>query len=388
MRKINLAVAGLGRAFSLMAPTFQADKRVALAAGADPRKAARKRFEEDFQGAAFASLPELLEKRKDIDAVYIASPHQFHAEQACAAASHGKHVLVEKPMALSVEECRRMVDAARKNGVALVVGHSHSFDRPVLETRKLVESGRYGRLRMITALYFTDFLYRPRRPEELDSARGGGVLFNQAAHHVDIARFIAGSEIRTVKAHTGAWDPQRPTEGAYSCLLSFASGAFATLVYSGYAHFDADELCDWIGESGARKDPNAYGLARKALRSAGNEASFKEKRNYGGSDFAPPKKDRLHEHFGPLIVSCEKADLRPLSNRIVIYADRERTVKELKTPAVPRKEVIDELYEAVANGKKPFHDGEWGMATLEACVAMQRSAREGKEITLAGSPSA
>ena len=87
-------------------------------------------------------------------------------------------------------------------------------------------------------------------------------------------------------------------------------------------------------------------------------------------------------------MSCEKADLRPAPDRIVIYGDKKKTFKELKSPGVPRKEVMDELYEAVVNGRKPFHDGAWGMATLEACVAMQRSAREGKEITLAASPSA
>jgi len=387
VKKINLAAVGLGRAFALMAPTLRADKRIALVGAADPRPAARRQFETDFRGRAFSSLDELLSSQP-VDVVYIATPHQFHAEHACLAAAHGKHVLVEKPMALSVAECRRMIDAARKRKVSIVVGHSHSFDRPIIETRKLIESGRFGAVRMITGLYFTDFLYRPRRPEELDSRRGGGVVFNQAAHHIDIARFLAGAEIRSVRAHTGAWDRSRPTEGAYSCQLSFANGAFASLVYSGYAHFDADEFCGWIAESGAAKDPEAYGLSRKALRASRNEISFKERRNYGGEDFTPLKKKRLHQHFGPLIVSCEKADLRPLPDRIVIYADGEKIIKKLKPPAVPRKEVIDELYDAVAKGKRPLHDGAWGMATLEACAAMQRSAREGKDIRLASRRSA
>ena len=112
---------------------------------------------------------------------------------------------------------------------------------------------------------FTDFLYRPRRPEELDSARGGGAVYNQAAHHVDIVRLLAGGRARSVRAQTASWDPARPTEGAYSALLTFEDGAFATLTYSGYAHFDTDEFTGWIGEGGARKDPAAYGSARKAL---------------------------------------------------------------------------------------------------------------------------
>ena len=70
-----------------------------------------------------------------------------------------------------------------------------------------------------------------------------------------------------VRAATGRWDPSRPTEGAYAALLWFDSGAFATLTYSGYGHFDSDEWCGWIGEMGRRKPPETYGLARRRLAS-------------------------------------------------------------------------------------------------------------------------
>jgi hypothetical protein len=79
-----------------------------------------------------------------------------------------------------------MTEAAVRNGVQLVVGHSHSFDLPVLRTRELLESGAFGRVRMITAVNFTDFLYRPRRPEELDTAQGGGAVFNPVFDPVQV----------------------------------------------------------------------------------------------------------------------------------------------------------------------------------------------------------
>ena len=363
-----------------MAPAFAADPRVALVAAADPRPEARRRFEDEFHGRAFPSLQEML-RDGGIEALYVATPHQFHAEQACLAAAHGKHVLVEKPMALTLAECRAMIDAARKAGVALIVGHSHSFDLPILETRRLIDSGAYGAVRMITALYFTDFLYRPRRPEELDAALGGGVVLNQGAHHVDIARLLGGGRVRSVRAQVGAWDPARAAEGAYSCFLEFESGCFATLTYSGYAHFDADELCGWIAESGARKDPEAYGSARRMLNE-GDESSLKSGRNYGGPDYKPLPGDRLHQHFGPLIVSCEKADLRPLPSGIAIYGDAEKRFQPIEPPSVPRAQVIDELYAAVADGRPALHSGEWAMATMEVCLAIRQSAREHKEIAL------
>ena len=85
--------------------------------------------------------------------------------------------------------------------VVLVVGHSHSFNAPILRTREIIESGAYGAPRMISALNFTDFLYRPRRPEELDTAQGGGVIFSQAAHQIDIVRLLGGGRVRSVRAH-------------------------------------------------------------------------------------------------------------------------------------------------------------------------------------------
>jgi phthalate 4,5-cis-dihydrodiol dehydrogenase len=377
--KLKIGVAGLGRAFSLMVAPFTQDPRVQLVGGADPRPEARSKFEADFGAKAFASVEELA-AQPGVDVVYVATPHQFHAAHARLAAAAGKHVLVEKPMALTLDECREMIAASRSAGVQLIVGHSHSFDAPILRARELVESGRYGRIRMVTALNFTDFLYRPRRPEELDTARGGGVLFNQAAHQVDIVRLLAGSPVVSVNAATGSWDATRPTEGAYSCQLRFRDGVFATLVYSGYAHFDSDEFAGWVGEMGTKKTPSAYGVARRTLQ--GDELSLKNARNYGGPAFTAPAKQEAHPHFGEVIVSCERADLRPLPTGVMIYADGEQRLEPLPPPGVPRVEVIDELCDAIANGRVPRHGGESAMATLEVCLAMLRSAREGREIAL------
>jgi phthalate 4,5-cis-dihydrodiol dehydrogenase len=245
---------------------------------------------------------------------------------------------------------------------------------------QLIAAGKYGRLQMTTALNFTDFLYRPLRPEELDTTRGGGAVYNQAAHHIDTVRLLGGGRLRSVRAHTGAWDAARPTEGAYSALLTFEEGAFATITYSGYAHFDSDEFTGWIGEGGQRKDPSAYGAARKALK--GDEAQLKNARNYGGAAFVRPAAALMHQHFGVLIASCERADLRPVPEGVWVYADTEKRLEPLAAPSVQRAEVIDEVYAAVVDGKPPLHDGEWALATVEACLAILESAKSGKEIAL------
>ena len=81
------------------------------------------------------------------------------------------------------------------------------------------------------------------------------------------------------------------------------------------------------------------------------------------------------------MVSCEHADLRPLPSGVMIYGDDEQRLESLPPPAVPRSEVIDELYDAVVNGKPPTHNGEWARATLEVCLAVLKAAH-GQPVSL------
>jgi len=380
-RKLRIGVAGLGRAFAVMLPTFKADPRVSLVAAADTRAEARQRFAEEFSANAYTTVEELCVDPA-VEVIYVATPHQWHAGHAALAAQHRKHLLIEKPMALTLQECAAIIDAARGAGVHLVVGHSHSFDAPVRHLRGLIDSGRYGNARMINAINYTDYLYRPRRPEELDTALGGGAIFNQAAHQIDIVRLLGGGRVASVRAATGAWDRTRPTEGAYAALLTFESGAFASLTYSGYGNFDSDEFQGWIGEMGQKKTPYA-GPPRHRFDNQQDEVAFKNARNYGGPDFRPSAgQDLAHQNFGTLLVSCEHADLRALPNGVMVYQNGSAQLDPLPMPKIPRVEVIDELYDAVVMGQPPLHDGAWAMATLEVLLAILQSSREKSDVRL------
>lgn len=385
-RILRVGALGLGRAFSLMAPTFVNHPRARLVAGADPRPEARELFAKEFQARSYESIEDLCAD-EHVDAVYISTPHHLHAQQTRIAAAYGKHILVEKPMGLTVEECRSMVEAARSAGVCLLVGHSHSFDAPIARTRALIASGNFGPLRMITAMNFTDFLYRPRWPQELDTEHGGGVVFNQAPHQVDIIRLLGGGRLSRVRSIAGVWDRTRRTQGAYAALFTFENDCCATLTYSGYAHFDSDEMCDWIDELGRPKDRSLYGQARRALTqidSNTSESELKAARAYGGPAYAAPSRPQTsaHQHFGFVLASCEKADLRPTPTGVAIYADEGVSFESCPPPEVPRGEVVDELYAAIVGGHSPLHSGEWGLATMEGCLAILTSSREGREVTL------
>jgi phthalate 4,5-cis-dihydrodiol dehydrogenase len=166
-------------------------------------------------------------------------------------------------------------------------------------------------------------------------------------------------------------------------LLTFADGAFASLTYSGYGHFDSDELQGWIGEMGQRKSPYA-GPPPARFASARAEAACKNARNYGGPEHRPIAAPApAHQHFGTLLASCERADLRALPDGVMIYQDSSARLEPVPPPAVPRTEVIDELYGAAVRGAAPLHGGAWAMATLEVLLAILRSAREGRDVALA-----
>jgi len=383
---IRIGVLGLGRAFTLMLPTWRDDPRVQLVAAFDPRPQACLAFSRDFGGTAHTSAQALCADPA-VQWVYVATPHGFHAEHVRLAARCGKHVLLEKPMALTLEDADGMIAACADAGTHLMVGHSHSFDAPVLQARQLIANGQVGAIRMIQAWQYTDFLYRPRRPEELDTGQGGGVVFSQAAHQVDLVRWLAGGLATQVRAYTGGWDAQRPTEGAYSALIAFEGGAWASLSYNGYGYYDSDVLMDGVGELGQPKDPLTHARTRAlhAQRSDEQaEAQAKAERNFGGAEYRqpPPLPVGACQHFGPVIVSCDRADLRLRPTGLDIHDAQGTRFVPARLPAVPRAEVIDELWAVEREGRGVRHDGLWSRATLEVCLALLQSQRSGTDVML------
>lgn len=370
---VRLAVLGLGRGAVLTVPAFAAHPRITLVAGCDPNADARA----GFGLPAYASAEELFTHGDDYDAVYIASPHEFHARHAVMAAEAGKHVLVEKPMAVTLAEAAAMVAAAEAAGTHLMVGPSHGYDPPVALAADLIASGEAGAVRLIHAANFTDFLYRPRRPAELDTAQGGGVVLSQATHQIDMIRRLAASPVASVRAWTGGWDA-RAAEGAFTALLNFENGATANLTYSGYARYDSDALAGWAGELGSVKDPQAHGRARAALAAADEQAAKAARTfaagNPGGSVV------RHHERFGTLVALCEKADLELTPQGVNFHGDDGMRSIAAPLPPVQRANVADAFARAILDGAPPLFDGRWGLDSLAICHAILRSARERRDI--------
>lgn len=378
---VRMGIAGLGRAGAAILPSLTRHGGFGVAAAARPDGLGLAEFARDFGALTFATVEEMCASDA-VDAVYIATPTELHAEHAVTAARAGKHILLEKPMAANLEEACTIVEAAERHGVRLLVGHSHSYDAPIRAMREIVASGRLGAVRMINNWYFSDWFYRPRRPDELDSATGGGVTLRQGAHQFDIIRYIGGGLVTGVRAATGSWDPSRPGQGSHAAFLTLADGVVATAVYSGYDHFPSWELTFGVTESGDVASEESIGRARRRLAETGagaGEAAMKAAAAYPGQT-GQFESGQNQPFFGLTVVSCERGDIRQSPDGLLVYTDAGKETIPLGDTPTPRDLVVAEFYDAVVKGRPAVHDGRWGLASLEVCLAAVESARTNREV--------
>lgn len=389
---LRLGFAGLGMAAGRLIPEIARLPFVKLAAAADLRPHARVKFHEEFAGEVYESVEAMVES-PNIDAVYVATPHEFHAEHTIAALKNRKHVIVEKPMAVSIKEAEAMNACADEYSVKLMAGHTHSFDPPVRKMREIVRSGELGRLLMISSTYYKDHMYRPFSNHDIKMSRG--VVLNQGPHQVDILRLIGGGKVKSVRATAGIGDPLRPGEGHYIGYLEFEEGAAASLVYSGYAYFDSAELVWGLGEGGELKDPERHLKARQFFRRLRAEPSQQkvleeklEQWRYGGNSEGQwsgesSSREKRQPFFGLTVVTCEKGDIRQSPDGLFVYTEEGKREITIARGSHGREAELTELHDAIVHNRPLFHDGRWGEATLEVCLAILQSAAEKREIVMA-----
>jgi phthalate 4,5-cis-dihydrodiol dehydrogenase len=407
-RRLNVGVIGVGvGGLEIIRAMVQQPETLNLMAGCDVVPVTLERFKERFPEARTYTDVNKLCEDKDLDAVYIASPNRFHAEHAIAAARHGKHVMVEKPMAISLKETEQMVEECEKAGVQIVCAHTASYGIHYRTMRKIIQSGELGKLRAINILSYTDWILRPRSADELDFNQGGGVPYRQGPHQLDTVRLLGDGMLTSVRAQIGQWMPERPIPGYYNGHFMFEDGTVATAIHNGYGYFLLSEV------NGVR--PGRAGMedlvkVRKALKSGTrDELRDKQDLRIGGAvesqQFAaaqsgqdpgyrageggeragdPNDRSGINDTGDPgfLLVTCERGDMRiGRQGTVWIYDDNGvRVVKGVSS--VHSRGEIHEMYDAVVHGKPVFHSGRWGMGTAEAVFGMIESSQTGKEVQL------
>jgi phthalate 4,5-cis-dihydrodiol dehydrogenase len=230
---------------------------------------------------------------------------------------------------------------------------------------------------MVHTWCYTDWVHRPRRPDEFDAAQGGGVTFRQGAHQFDVIRLLCGGRARSVRAQAFDWDPARRTTGAHTVFIAFEDGAVATAVYNGYGGFASTDLVGGISEWGHQQS-----AAPRPPRGRGATPADELKAKQARAATAIPARAPHQPHFGLTLVSCEGGDIRQSPDGLWVYtADGARDVP-VPLDRSPRDRVLDEWHAAIAGAAPALHDGRWGLANLEVCVAALASSVQGSEVLL------
>jgi phthalate 4,5-cis-dihydrodiol dehydrogenase len=388
-------MAGLGQGAASTLPAVAAMPEFELVAGADLNPAMRAGFIASYPGTrAYESVAAMC-AAPGIDVVWVATPNRFHCENAIEAMRNGKHVVVEKPMAVSMDEADRMVAAAERYGVKLACGHTRSLSIWNRAMRRVGLSGELGAVTAIHIWAYTDWLIRPRTADELDPEQGGGIVFRQGPHQIDTIRLLGGGLVRSVRAQTGRWLEARPVPGYYTAFLEFEDGTPATIMHNGYGYFMMAELYPWVAAGERFSDADRVRMRRDLLAGTRDEDGEKEQFRIGGRR-DPTKAQHAGQtgwkpfDLGPVEVSCERGVMRNAENGIVIYSDRGREERDLRTLQRPEPDpsgglslaILEELYASVVDGRPLYHDGVWGRATLEVVLALLTSARERREVLL------
>jgi UDP-N-acetyl-2-amino-2-deoxyglucuronate dehydrogenase len=171
----------------------------------------------------------------ELDAVVICTPHPLHAAQAIAAAEAGLHVIVEKPMALTVADCTAMIAAAERAGVVLSVISQRRWYPAVRRVKAAIDDGRIGvaGLATVEVLSWRGPDYYAMNPwRGTRAGEGGGVLVNQAVHHLDLACWFLGPAVEVDGWTANLNHPEIEVEDTAVAVVRFASGALATIVAS------------------------------------------------------------------------------------------------------------------------------------------------------------
>jgi len=386
---LKLGIIGVGVGAAEMLPPMENADFINLFAGADINPDVRKRFGDRYPEArVYASAEEMLAD-PDVEAVWISTPNMYHAPMTIMAAAAGKHIVVEKPMALNMQQAEEMVAAADKNGVKLIAGHTQSFSPHIRLMRQIVNSGRIGKLGAINAIAYTDWMIRPRTWEELDPEQGGGLVYRQTPHQIDSIRSIGGGLIRNIRGAAGQWMDTRPIPGYYAVFMEFESGVPAVAIHNGYGYFVASELVPW-GDADTRYSPAQRNEIKRQMRE-GSRAETEEKLSLriGGEGERlifrgemQEKKPWKPNDLGIVVVSCERGEIRQSPHGLFLYEDD--GVKELVLDERPqgRDAELRELYNAVRLGEPVYHSGAWGMATLEVGLGINESTKTHKDIDL------
>ncbi|MBZ0302645.1 MAG: Gfo/Idh/MocA family oxidoreductase [Anaerolineae bacterium] len=337
---LRFGLIGCGRIAPHHAHAIQTLPGAELAAVVDIVEDRAYRFADEYGAEPYFEYKAMLE-RDDIDVVCICTPSGLHAQMAIDAAQAGKHIMVEKPMALSLADADAMIAAARANDVRLCVAFQNRFNPPIQDLRAAAQTGRLGKLLLGNA---TVRWYRAQEYYE-DGWHGtwamdGGALMNQSIHHVDALVWLMGEPVESVFAYSATLAHRMEAEDTVVAALRFASGALASIEASTITYpTDLEGSITLLGEHGSVKI-GGVALNRKDMW----------------------KLDGELEHESEIL--------------------NENRPDPLSVYGTSHPHVFADMAAAIREKRDPFITGEEGRRALQVVLGVYESARTGQPVLL------
>jgi phthalate 4,5-cis-dihydrodiol dehydrogenase len=240
MDGLGVAIFGAGRAGHGHARAIAQTPGARLVAVFDVDRDRADAFAETHGCQAYTSSDEVL-RRADVQLVMVALPNFLHEQATAEAASAGKHVFLEKPMADTLEECDRMLAAVERSGIHLLVAHSQRYFGSTVRAREILQSGELGQPVFATDTWYKNFGVEFRLPWFLDRATGGGMWLMNGAHMIDRTCWVLDTEVESVRAFIGSPFHGLPADDANMAFLKLRNGQHATIVHAGYRSRGVDK---------------------------------------------------------------------------------------------------------------------------------------------------
>lgn len=359
MKPIRVALVGCGKVAGIHAAALAELPQSQFVAACDLSPDRAGQFGARWGARPFTDLATMLREARP-DAVIIGTPHPLHAEAAIRSAETGAHVLVEKPLAASLADCDRMLDAARKAGVTLGAISQRRFYEPVQRMKRAIDAGKIGRPALGVfiqyswrdAAYYTSDPWRGKWDTE-----GGGVLVNQSPHQLDILLWLMGPAAEVSGYWANLNHPTVEVDDTAVASIRFRSGGVGSIITS------------LSQKPGIHTKVHIHGAAGASV---GVETDRGATFIAGVSEVAEPPLTDLwtvsgEEHLLPAYQSDDRA----------AFARVHATVHYHKLQ-------IADFLDAVREGRRPLVTGEDGRAVVELFSAIYQSSRERRAIPIGG----
>ncbi|MFH1904677.1 MAG: Gfo/Idh/MocA family oxidoreductase [bacterium] len=343
--ELRFAIIGTGNIGPFHADAISKIDGAKLVAVADIVEEKAKQLADKYNADAYTDYERMLE-RDDIDVVNICTPSGLHMESALKAAEKGKHLIVEKPLDITLEKCDRIIDACRKNNLKLCVIFPTRFKPAIVKTKEAIEQGRFGKIVLVdgTLKCFRSQEYYDsgqwRGTWELD---GGGALMNQSIHTIDALYYLTG-DVSSINAYTGTLARKVEVEDTAVAIIKFKNSALgviegASCIYPGYdpvisihgekgsVVINGEKIEKWDFETQQEQDTQIKNIGKGKTSTSAND---------------PTKQLSSEGHM------CQIAD----------------------------------MVEAIRTDREPKINGEEGRKAVEIIIGIYRSQREKREITL------